>query len=95
MRAMPLPECVGTVVVHRDDIVTCTRDTCPRDLPLETWFSHHSSFVTCRTDDCPHCGFNAPGRSGHGDDNLTPIAARRSRRRGRLLEPEFHRHASS
>ncbi len=44
MRTMPLPECLGTVVVHRYDTVTCSRDTCPRDLPLDSWFSHHTSF---------------------------------------------------
>jgi len=95
MRAMPLPECLGTVVVHRDDAVTCTRDTCPRDLPLETWFSHHTSFVTCKTEDCPHCQIEAPVQLGHGDGTLTSIATGRSRSRGRLLEPAFRRHSSS
>jgi hypothetical protein len=38
MRDMSLPECLGTAVVHRGDAVTCTRDSCPRDLPLEIWF---------------------------------------------------------
>jgi hypothetical protein len=96
MREMPLPECVGTVVVHRDDAVTCTRDTCPRDLPLETWFSHHASFVTCSTAlDCPHCGSDAPVQSGHGDGTLTSIATGHSRSRGRRLQPEFGRRASS
>ena len=96
MRAMPLPECLGTVVVHRDDAVTCTRDTCPRDLPLETWFSHHTSFVTCSTAlECPHCGFDPPVQSGHGDGNSTPSAVSRSRSRARELESARRRHPSS
>jgi hypothetical protein len=85
MRVMPLPECLGTVVVHRYDAVTCTRDTCPRDMTLETWFSHHTSFVTCRTNGCPHCGFNARVRNGDGN----PTSSAAGRRRGRILEPEF------
>lgn len=87
MRAMPLPECLGTVVVHRDDAVTCTRDTCPRDLPLETWFSHHTSFVTCSSDDCAYCRFNDPVPVPRRDRDAASGAVRRSRRRGRLLEP--------
>lgn len=94
MRAMPFPECLGTVVVHRDDVVTCTRDSCPRDLLLETWFSYHTSFVTCRTDSCPHCGLNAPVQFGHGDSNPASSAARRNHRWGRLLEPSFGRRVS-
>lgn len=88
MQAMPLPECLGTVVVHRDDAVTCTRDSCPRGLSLESWFSHHTSFVTCKIDECPHCSFNAFVPLGHGDDHPTSSA-------GRLLEPAFRRHTSS
>jgi hypothetical protein len=65
---MPLPECSGTVVVHRYDAVTCTSDSCPRDLAIETWFSLHTSFVTCSTaldtDECPYCGFVAPATVG-------------------------------
>jgi len=96
MGAMPLRECLGTVVVHRDDAVTCTRDTCPRNLPLEMWFSHHTSFVTCITAlDCPHCGFDAPVQSGHGDGTLTSIASGRSRSRGRHLDSARSRHPSS
>ena len=60
MRTFPLPECLGTVVVHRGDAVTCTRDSCPRDLSLESWFSHHASFMTCKAGDCPHCVFDSP-----------------------------------
>lgn len=93
MRDMPLPECLGTVVVHQGDAVTCTRDTCTRDLSLESWFSHHTSFMTCRTNDCPHCGLNPRMQVGIGDGNPTSSAVRRGR--GRLLEPEFGRRASS
>ena len=88
MRAMSLPECLGTEVVHRSDVVTCTSDACRRDLPSESWFTHHASFVTCRTDGCPHCGSDAPEQFGHGDGNATSSAARREDRcRGHLLEP--------
>jgi len=95
MQAMQLPErCLGTVVVHLYDAVTCTRDSCPRDMTLETWFSHHTSFMTCTTNDCPHCGFNAPVQLANEDGNPTSsIAARR--RRGRLLESARRRHPSS
>jgi len=72
MRTMSLPECLGTVVVHRYDAVTCRGNTCPRDLPLEVWFSHHTSFMTCRTNDCPHCVFSA--QVEHGYDNPTSSA---------------------
>jgi len=88
---MSLPECLGTAVIHRGDAVTCTRDSCPRDLTLEVWFSHHTSFMTCKTRDCAHCGFNA--RVEHGYDN--PTSSTFSRRQGRLLQPEFGRHGSS
>ena len=86
MQAIPLPECLGTVVVHRGDAVTCTRDSCPRGLSLESWFSHHASFVICETDECPHCILNA--RVGNRSDYPTSNA-------GRLLEPAFRRHPSS
>jgi hypothetical protein len=90
MDDMPLPECLGTVVIHEYDAVTCTKDTCPRDMALESWFSHHTSFMTCKTQDCPHCSFsNARAESEY--DN--PISSAPSRRRGRLLLPEFGRHA--
>jgi len=93
MQAMPPTErCLGTVMVHRYDAVTCTRDACPRDLSLETWFTHHTSFVTCKTDDCPHCLIEAPVRLGQGDDNLISIA---TRRRGRLFASARRRHPSS
>ena len=91
MQDMPLPECLGTVVVHQYDAVTCTRDTCPRDMNLETWFSHHTSFTTCTGKDCPHCGFSTRLRNGY--DNPAPSAF--SRRRGLLLKPEFGRRGSS
>jgi len=86
MQGMPLPECLGTVVVHRGDAVTCTRDSCPRGLSLESWFSHHASFVICKTDECPHCSYDA--RGGNRYDHPTSGA-------GRLLEPAFRRRASS
>jgi hypothetical protein len=99
MRAMPLLECTGTVVVHRDDSVTCTTDTCPRDLPVETRFSLHTSFVTCGnafdTDDCPHCGFDASTQLGHGDGNSTSSAVIRSRSRARDFESARRRRPSS
>jgi len=66
MQAMPLPECLGTVVVHRNDVVTCTQTTCPRNVSLDTWFGFHSLFASCSTDDCPYCRFGVgtvrPGR---------------------------------
>jgi hypothetical protein len=86
MQAMPLPECLGTVVVHRGDAVTCTRDSCPRGLSLESWFSHHTSFVRCKTDECPHCSFNPRVENRH--DHPTSSA-------GRLLDPAFRRQGSS
>jgi len=86
MHAMPLPECLGTVVVHRNDVVTCTSDNCRRDQPLESWFGRHTSFVICSTDDCPHC---VQVQVAQGDGSPTSRTARRSFRRGRLLEPEF------
>ena|ERR1035438_2700507 len=90
MQGMSLPECLGTVVVHRGDAVTCTRDSCARDLTLESWFSHHTSFVTCSNHNCPHCGFEAPVQWGtDGNSTLTTV---RRRRGGRLLEPAFRRH---
>ena len=96
MQVMPLPEwCLGTVVVHRYDAVTCTTDTCPTDLSLETWFSHHTSFVTCRTDACPHCVIDPPVRLVHGDSNPISSSLLRRRSRGRLLESARRRHPSS
>jgi len=78
MRALPLPECLGTVVVHWGDAVTCTRDSCPRHLSLESWFSHHTSFMTCRAEDCPHCVFETPAiQLGHGDAKPKSSASRR------------------
>jgi hypothetical protein len=91
MRDMPLPECLGTVVVHQYDAVTCTKDTCPRDMTLETWFSHHTSFMTCKTDDCPYCEFNTPVGSGYD----LPTSSGVRRRQGRLLKPEFGPRARS
>jgi hypothetical protein len=90
MRDMPLPECLGTVVIHEYDAVTCTQDTCPRDMTLETWFGHHTSFVTCKTNDCPYCRFGA-AMQRYGESNATSGAVRL----GRLLEPEFRRRPSS
>jgi hypothetical protein len=95
MQAIPFPErCLGTVVVHRYDAVTCTRDTCPRDLPLESWFSHHTSFMTCTTNDCPHCGFDAPVQLVKGDGNQSSSIAA-LRRRERVLDSARSRHPSS
>jgi hypothetical protein len=90
MDDMPLPECLGTVVIHEYDAVTCTKDTCPRDMALESWFSHHTSFMTCKADDCPYCEFNAPVEDS---DGMPTLRATRGRK-GRLLRPEFPRHAS-
>jgi hypothetical protein len=99
MRTLPLPECSGTVGVHRDEAVTCTDDTCPRDLPKALWFSLHSSFVRCGTaldtGDCPNCGFETPVDVRQVERNLTTIATGRSGRRGRLLESARSRHPSS
>jgi hypothetical protein len=78
MQAMPFPECLGTVVVHRGDAVTCTRDSCPRGLSLESWFSHHVSFMTCKAGDCPHCAFETLATHwGHGDVKPRWSASRR------------------
>jgi hypothetical protein len=67
MRTTSLLDCQGAVVVHRDQSVSCTDDTCPRDLPKALWFSLHSSFVRCSTalggDGCLYCEFDAPVRS--------------------------------
>ena len=92
---MPLPECLGTVVVHQNDAVTCTRDTCPIDVSAETWFSHHSSFMTCNTDNCPHCVFDALVKLGQEDNDSASSESIRRRRRGRVLEPAFRRRVSS
>lgn len=92
MRAMPLPECLGTVVIHRHDAVSCTRDTCPRDLPLESWFRHHASFITCSSDDCPYCRFNDPVPATRWDRHAGSSVISPGRRRGRLLELAFRRH---
>lgn len=64
-RTAPLPRCPGTVVVHRDDAVTCTSGTCQRDRPKGIWLSIHSKFVYCAEAlggaiPCPDCGFEAP-----------------------------------
>src|SRR5579863_1116656 len=63
-----LLECQGTVVVHRDDSVSCTDDRCPHDLPRGAWFSLHSSFVRCSTalggDGCPSSEFDVPAPGG-------------------------------
>ena len=68
MRTTSLLECFGTVVVHRDQAVSCTDDSCPTDLPRGTWFSLHSSFVRCSTalggDGCVYCEFDAPVTAG-------------------------------
>jgi hypothetical protein len=57
-------ECSGAVVVHRDQSVSCTDDTCPRDLPKVMWFNLHSSFVRCSTAlggaGCLYCEFEVP-----------------------------------
>jgi hypothetical protein len=90
MQVMSLPECLGTVVVHRGDAVTCTRDSCPRDLNLDSWFSHHTSFVTCSSHNCAHCGFEAPVQWVTDGNSMSTTVRRR--RGGRLLEPAFRRH---
>jgi hypothetical protein len=91
MRDMRSPECLGTVVIHQYDAVTCTKDTCPRDMTLESWFSHHTSFVTCKTDDCPYCRFNTLAKI---DGNPTSSMVAR-RLRERLLDSARSRHPSS
>lgn len=65
MRYPSLPRCSGMVVVHRDLAVTCTSDTCPRDLRTGVWFGMHSRFVRCPESlavgrRCPDCGFESP-----------------------------------
>jgi|GEM_PF-5168015 len=62
MHDMSPTSCQGTVVVHCDDAVTCTTDTCPKDLGRGIWFSIHATFVRCpetsdRGQGCPDCGF--------------------------------------
>lgn len=54
--------CPGTVTVHRDLAVSCSADTCQRDLPRAYWFSLHGSFSRCTEargadETCPECGF--------------------------------------
>ena len=74
MRTTSLLECPGTVVIHRDQSVSCTTNTCPSDLPRRTWFSLHSAFVRCSTavggDGCGYCEFDVP---------LTNVVRRRQR----------------
>src|SRR5579872_7282036 len=83
MRPMSMPECQGTVMVHRGDSVTCTRDVCRMDLPLERWFSFHTSFAVCRAHSCPHCVVNVPVYPE--DEECNPaLTSCRTRRRGRL-----------
>ncbi len=79
MRDRPPPPCAGTVVVHRDDAVTCSADTCPKDLGRGVWFSIHATFVRCpeawgRGQGCPDCGFRAIGGG-------SPVAGAVSHRR--------------
>ena len=98
MRSTSLLECSGTVGVHRDEAVTCTDDTCPRDLPMAMWFSLHSSFVRCSTaldtEDSPNCGFETPVDVRQVERDLTTIATGRSRSLGHLLESARSRHPS-
>lgn len=99
MRTTALLACPGAVVVHRDQAVSCTDDTCPRDLPRGTWFSLHSSFVQCRTsfdiDDCPDCGFETRVNVEAGGMQPNFECDPASHRRGRFLESALHRRASS
>ena len=68
MRMRSLLECPGTVVIHQDESVSCTENTCPGDLPRGPWFSLHSSFVRCSAalggSGCPSCEFRAPATGG-------------------------------
>jgi len=71
MPSARLPECPGRVVIHRDDAVTCTANTCPSNLPRGTWFALHSSFRRCglvHGDGCPECSFAAPAGVGYRAD---------------------------
>ena len=64
MRTTSVLACPGTVVVHRDQSVSCTRNQCPNHLPRGMWFSLHSSFVRCSIalggQGCLYCDFEAP-----------------------------------
>ena len=61
--SMPTPLCRGTVIVHRDEAMTCTSRTCPRHLPPTQWFGIHSTFVPCSVAagprGCPDCQFES------------------------------------
>jgi len=59
----PMPLCPGTVVVHRDEAMTCTSLTCPRHLSQAQWSGIHSTFVPCSAaagpEGCPDCRFDS------------------------------------
>ena len=61
MKLMPMPLCPGTVIVHRDQAMTCTSGRCASQLTPAEWFKIHSSFVPCtvahRHGGCPDCAF--------------------------------------
>ncbi|HTT86987.1 MAG TPA: hypothetical protein VMF60_06450 [Acidimicrobiales bacterium] len=61
MKLTPMPLCPGTVIVHRDDAMTCTSHRCPKQLTRGDWFKIHSSFVPCSVAhggaECPDCEF--------------------------------------
>ena len=65
MMLTPMPLCPGTVIVHRDDAMTCTSRRCPQQLTREDWFKIHASFVPCSVahrhsgGECPDCDFGS------------------------------------
>jgi hypothetical protein len=63
MKLTPMPLCPGTVIVHRDDAMTCTSRSCPKQLTRGDWFKIHASFVPCSVahsaGGCPDCEFGS------------------------------------
>lgn len=59
----PVVPCPGTILVHRDGAVTCTRDRCGWAMPRDVWFQLHAGVVRCADlgprPACPHCRFEA------------------------------------
>jgi hypothetical protein len=60
---MEFPNCVGIVMVHQDNSMTCTHDPCSaadieRPSGSDTWLLSHSNIYGCEAvlgDRCPRC----------------------------------------
>ena len=61
-----MPRCPGTVVVHRDQAMTCTSERCPAPPTPADWFDVHASVVPCtvahREGNCAVCAYRPGGR---------------------------------